>query len=218
MRPLRVKQALVMLAAALSVDVLPSEASVRGASPQRAGAYATALSRGSFQCMNGTGKLPATAINDNYCDCADGSDEPGAPTAILPLCSPVHTAGVRLQMSLSHLLHWAASAAPAAETIPPQFLQTDCIAVVLLKAAVAARKMVRHHTVWAARWQAPRHAPAGRSSAGTEATSRGRSAPLLWTTASAVRCRLCVGDHTSCLHQAATAPLPPFFGHRAAGT
>ena len=106
MRPLRMKQALVMLAAAISIDVLPSEASVRGASPEQAGAYAAALSRGSFQCMSGTGTLPASAINDNYCDCTDGSDEPGDPTAIPPLCSLMHTAAIRPHLSLCLCRFW----------------------------------------------------------------------------------------------------------------
>jgi len=31
-----------------------------------------------FQCLNGEGApLPAEAVNDEFCDCADGSDEPG---------------------------------------------------------------------------------------------------------------------------------------------
>lgn len=32
---------------------------------------------GRFQCLDGSGTLPLSAVNDNYCDCPDGSDEPG---------------------------------------------------------------------------------------------------------------------------------------------
>lgn len=30
-----------------------------------------------FACLNGEGIFPAFAVNDDYCDCSDGSDEPG---------------------------------------------------------------------------------------------------------------------------------------------
>lgn len=30
-----------------------------------------------FQCLDGSMKLPFSYVNDDYCDCPDGSDEPG---------------------------------------------------------------------------------------------------------------------------------------------
>ena len=30
-----------------------------------------------FTCLDGVGSLPSARVNDDYCDCADGSDEPG---------------------------------------------------------------------------------------------------------------------------------------------
>lgn len=33
---------------------------------------------GKFKCFDGSASVPVAAINDEFCDCADGSDEPGA--------------------------------------------------------------------------------------------------------------------------------------------
>ena len=45
--------------------------------PQAASKYSEALQEGLFRCFDGTATLPVAAVNDDFCDCADGSDEPG---------------------------------------------------------------------------------------------------------------------------------------------
>ncbi|KAG0021560.1 hypothetical protein BGZ81_008880 [Podila clonocystis] len=48
----------------------------RGVAPSKAKAY-SADKAGNWQCFDGTKTIKFAAINDDYCDCPDGSDEPG---------------------------------------------------------------------------------------------------------------------------------------------
>jgi len=48
-----------------------------GVRPDVAGRYTDALQGLAFQCFDGSLRMPASGVNDNFCDCGDGSDEPG---------------------------------------------------------------------------------------------------------------------------------------------
>jgi protein kinase C substrate 80K-H len=50
---------------------------VRGVAPELAARYAPSKD-GTWQCLDGSRVLPSfTRVNDDFCDCPDGSDEPG---------------------------------------------------------------------------------------------------------------------------------------------
>eukprot|EP00929_Paragymnodinium_shiwhaense_P056929 TRINITY_DN28495_c0_g1_i4.p1 TRINITY_DN28495_c0_g1~~TRINITY_DN28495_c0_g1_i4.p1 ORF type:complete len:716 (-),score=152.37 TRINITY_DN28495_c0_g1_i4:105-2252(-) len=50
---------------------------INGVSPSDAAKYAAASSSSLFRCFDSSLEVPVSSVNDNYCDCADGSDEPG---------------------------------------------------------------------------------------------------------------------------------------------
>lgn len=62
----------LILAIALSVDAKK----IRGLDPSKASLYQPG-SDGLFACLDGSKKIPFDRVNDDYCDCKDGSDEPG---------------------------------------------------------------------------------------------------------------------------------------------
>lgn len=62
----------------LSFFVLESEGKgVRGVPPENRPHYKAAMKSGTFNCISDSKAIPFAAVNDEFCDCADGSDEPG---------------------------------------------------------------------------------------------------------------------------------------------
>ncbi|KAJ2558099.1 hypothetical protein EV175_000962 [Coemansia sp. RSA 1933] len=53
-----------------------SKGNLRGVDPALAHLYKP-NSAGNFICLDGAQEIPFERVNDDYCDCADGSDEPG---------------------------------------------------------------------------------------------------------------------------------------------
>ncbi|BEJ14197.1 hypothetical protein CspHIS471_0313710 [Cutaneotrichosporon sp. HIS471] len=60
------------------IAIIPALAAadhVRGVDPAFEDKYAPSLS--DFTCLDGSKSIPMSSVNDDYCDCPDGSDEPG---------------------------------------------------------------------------------------------------------------------------------------------
>ena len=77
---------LSLLAIASSITA----ASVRGVQPSLASQYST--NAATFRCLDGSKSLKLDRVNDDYCDCVDGSDEPGLHQGVgcwmwLPTCA-----------------------------------------------------------------------------------------------------------------------------------
>lgn len=73
-----VLSSLIIVSAALSgvAAASASSADLRGVSPGVQNKYKPD-SASKWRCLDGTRVLPFKAVNDDFCDCADGSDEPG---------------------------------------------------------------------------------------------------------------------------------------------
>jgi hypothetical protein len=72
-----------MLWLALALPLSLAEVSVKpplGVPPHLASRYVPLKSdNGLWKCLDGSKDIEWRAVNDDYCDCSDGSDEPGLP-------------------------------------------------------------------------------------------------------------------------------------------
>ncbi|KAK9786586.1 hypothetical protein WJX73_004059 [Symbiochloris irregularis] len=67
---------LVLLLCTQQLSASAVTGTLRGVDPALAERYTSKGS--SFKCFDGSKSMPHKRINDNYCDCIDGSDEPGS--------------------------------------------------------------------------------------------------------------------------------------------
>ncbi|KAG8985108.1 hypothetical protein FRB90_004932 [Tulasnella sp. 427] len=70
---------LVLVALPLhAASTSPQAVNIKGVAPARQHLYpASTSASGTWKCLDGLKTIPVAAINDDYCDCPDGSDEPG---------------------------------------------------------------------------------------------------------------------------------------------
>ena len=83
-------------ATVLALALLPALAAcgaIRGLDPALAARYQPV--DGKFACLDGKQTIPFARVNDDYCDCRDGSDEPGGPAAAASQVGPEGVAGSR---------------------------------------------------------------------------------------------------------------------------
>lgn len=60
----------------LGLSIAHGQSGLRGVNPDLLGHYSG--TGGKFTCISGIHKtIPFSRVNDDFCDCADGSDEPG---------------------------------------------------------------------------------------------------------------------------------------------
>ncbi|KAL7316692.1 hypothetical protein PS15m_003150 [Mucor circinelloides] len=59
-----------------AVSLVKAAATIRGVAPEKFDLYQPSKD-GTWSCLDNSKVIPYSAINDDYCDCADGSDEPG---------------------------------------------------------------------------------------------------------------------------------------------
>ena len=74
-----VRMKLSLLAAALAAFAAAA-APVRGVPRSAEGLYAS--KDGRFTCLDKSRVIDAAQVNDDYCDCPDGSDEPGTSACV----------------------------------------------------------------------------------------------------------------------------------------
>ncbi|KAI9333075.1 glucosidase II beta subunit-like-domain-containing protein [Pilaira anomala] len=59
-----------------AITLVSASATIKGVAPEKYDLYKPS-SNGQWTCLDGSKVISHSAINDDYCDCADGSDEPG---------------------------------------------------------------------------------------------------------------------------------------------
>ena len=72
----RLGQMIPWLLLALPLPALAALDKTHGVPPALQAKYTPSAS-GTWSCLDGSKEIPWGAVNDDYCDCPDGSDEPG---------------------------------------------------------------------------------------------------------------------------------------------
>ena len=76
-RPSCMLVVILLLASLFLVNgLVPKERTTYGVPNELLEKYTQKTESQKFKCLKSNEEIPFTAVNDNYCDCADGSDEP----------------------------------------------------------------------------------------------------------------------------------------------
>ena len=133
---------------------------IRGVRPSQWSAHAGV--DGSFQCRDGSAKVPVAALNDDYCDCADGSDEPGTsacPNSLFYCANKGHKSS---EVFSSMVNDGVCDCCDGSDEWQTGVCENDCIALGAANRAKAeerARLVTKGYeiaTQWAARGEASR--------------------------------------------------------------
>eukprot|EP00930_Biecheleria_cincta_P021628 TRINITY_DN15977_c0_g1_i1.p1 TRINITY_DN15977_c0_g1~~TRINITY_DN15977_c0_g1_i1.p1 ORF type:complete len:620 (+),score=123.16 TRINITY_DN15977_c0_g1_i1:42-1901(+) len=90
---------LVLLGDAV-LERTPQLALLHGVTPSSRNLYAGATDGGRFRCLDGLREVLGSEVNDDYCDCADGSDEPGTAACAGIAGATFHCGNVRFRPKL----------------------------------------------------------------------------------------------------------------------
>ena len=77
----------VLLACSLPLPFATTKAKTLGVPPYLIAVY-TPSKTGTWKCLDGSKEIPWNFVNDDSCDCPDGSDEPGVVSFVL--ISPIY--------------------------------------------------------------------------------------------------------------------------------
>ncbi|EDW04119.1 GH10155 [Drosophila grimshawi] len=98
----------------------------RGVSLAKAALYQP-QSDGSWSCLDGSKRIPFVQINDDYCDCADGSDEPGTAACVQMRFHCINQGHQPLDIYSSHVQDGICDCCDGSDELPAVGCANTCL-------------------------------------------------------------------------------------------